>query len=102
MALYLRNRAKVARRTGFTGSAKEYEEGVRALRALLRLTKPLADMATLHDLYEGPPCHNARHKDSEVVCYAQHGEKVEVKITLGHCRKVQKLLAGTVKTRATR
>lgn len=92
VTVYLQNRAKVARRSGFTSQAVEYEEGVRVLKALVRAAKPLAAMAALHDLYEGPPCHNPRHKDGEVVCYAQHGEKVEVKITLGHCRRVQKLL----------
>jgi hypothetical protein len=91
LELSLHNRGSVMRRTGFTGMADDYAKQLAALQDLRRLAQPLADIARLKALYEGPPCNRSRIEDEQVVCYQQHGD-TEVEITLGQCRAVEKLL----------
>jgi len=45
----------------------------------------IAEIVRIHDLYEGPPCKNARHPDDTLIAFAQHGED-SIALTLGDCR----------------
>lgn len=92
LELSLHNRGSVIRRTGFIGAADEYAAQLAALQNLRRLAQPLADIAQLKALYEGTPCNRTRIEDKHEVCYRQHGD-TEVRITLGQCREVERLLS---------
>lgn len=49
--------------------------------------RKISEIVRIHDLYQGPPCHNARHPDSTVIVRIQHGEDVVI-LTLGDCRAI--------------
>ncbi len=53
---------------------------------------PLAAIADLFDLYEGPPCYNPRACDGYLVVTKQHSETVAA-ITVGDCRRARAALA---------
>jgi hypothetical protein len=68
--------------------AKQVREHTAAMKAALA---PLAEIARIHRLYEGPPCNNQRHSDNDEIHHSGHGDE-RVTITLGQCRAAAKLI----------